>query len=217
MKKKICYLILLIFVGYVFFTGWTQLKVKPEYCGIVQSKISGIKDKPVVAGTFSWHWDFLIPGNAKINIFTIKPFNYEKSISGTISSGDAFSSSDLLGYKFNYTLTLSYTPEAIISLLKKNYISNQEDLENYMSNAADYLCQSATNYYLKRVQTDPNFKPENIKRDDIIKIVNSYSEFPDIDVVLISLVDYKLPNYPLYNKLLTENYYLSVSTDKNKK
>lgn len=211
MKKKICFIILLIFAGYVFFTGWTQIKVKPEFCGIVQSKLSGIKDSPIVSGKFSWNWDFLIPGNAKITTFSIKPFNYEKSISGTVASGDAFSSSDLLGYKFNYTLTLSYTPEAIISLMKKNYISNQEDFETYMSNAADYLCQSATTYYLKRVQTDPNFKPENIKRDDIIKVINSYKEFPDIDVVLISLVDYKLPNYALYNKLITNNFHLSIS------
>lgn len=205
MKKLICFIIIAVFSGFVFFTGWTQLKIKPETIGIVQSKIKGINEKPVVPGKYCWNWEFLIPGNASLKVFETKPFNTSKTISGAVANGDAFTGSDLLSYRFTYSLTVSYTPESVVNLIKNNYISNQEDFETYLSNAADYICQSATNYYLSKLTFDSSFKPEYIKRDELIKNINSYKEFPELDIVIISLTDYKLPNYPLYNKLQNQS------------
>ena len=82
MKNLICFLIFVIFCGVVFFTGWTQIKVKPDTIGIVQSKTGGINQKPVIPGQFSWHKEFLIPTNAEINKFKNQPFNTTKTISG---------------------------------------------------------------------------------------------------------------------------------------
>lgn len=209
MKKLICLLIIAVFSGFVFYTGWTQIKIKPETIGIVQSKIKGINSNPVVPGKYSWNWEFLIPGNAVLKSFDLKPYNSSKTISGAVANGDAFTTSDLLSYRFTYSITLSYTPESIVNLLKSNFISSQEDFETYLSNAADYICQSATNFYLSKLNFDSTFKPEYIKRDELIKNINSYKEFPELDVVIISLTDYKLPNYPLYNKL--QNQSINVS------
>ena len=206
MKKFFCFLLLLIAGGYIFFTGWIQIKVKPDTIAVVQSKIRGIINKPVISGNFTWYWDFLIPGNAKLNVFDLKPYNTEKTITGAISEGNAFTSGDLLSYSFTYSITISYTPDSIVKLLKDNHISNNEDLEQYLNNATASICQAATSYYLTKNKNDSSFMPEFVKREDLIKAINSYKDFPYLDVVIISLTDYKLPNKILYEKLMNENF-----------
>lgn len=201
MKNKIVFFILLIFSGFVFYVGWAQIKIKPGYIGIVQSKINGINEKPVVPGDFYWSWDFLIPTNAKLNVFELKPVNKTTKISGNFQSYDINGNyNDLLNYYFNFSISISFTPEAVVSLFKENYISNEEDLYQYLSNAADSMAQNAANYYLKRSKDDSSFNPQSLKRDELISAIASYKDFPEIDVTVFALTDFKLPNYNLYNK-----------------
>ena len=84
MKNLICFIILLLFAGFVFLVGWTQIKVKPGYIGVVESKTGGIDKDIIIPGSFSWHKEFLIPTNARINTFENKPYNCTKTISGKI-------------------------------------------------------------------------------------------------------------------------------------
>lgn len=201
MKNSLSFFILLLFSGCIFYLGWTQIKVKPDSCGIVQSKIKGIHDEVVIPGEFSWYWDFLIPTNAKLNVFTMKPYNSNKKISGNFQSYDLNGNySDYMNYYFNFSISLSYTPEALLNLLKENYISNNEDLVQYLENAADYIAQKAADYYLTRSASDSSFNPQSLKRDELILAISSYKDFPEIDVTILALTDYKLPNYNLYNK-----------------
>ena len=41
-------IIILIFAVCVFFAGWIQFYVKPGNCAIMQSKTSGIYEKPII-------------------------------------------------------------------------------------------------------------------------------------------------------------------------
>lgn len=201
MKNKIVFFIFLILSGFIFYTGWTQIKIKPGYIGIVQSKMKGINEKPVIPGEFAWYWDFLIPKNAKLNVFELKPVNKTTKISGNFQSYDINGNyNDLLNYYFNFSISISFTPEAVVHLLQENYISNEEDLYQYLSNAADSISQDAANYYLKRSMADSSFNPQFLKRDELISAISSYKDFPDIDVTVFALTDFKLPNYNLYNK-----------------
>lgn len=201
MKAKLTFFILLIFSGFIFYVGWTQIKIKPNSCGIVQSKIKGTSEELVIPGNYSWHWDFLIPTNAKLITFEMIPFNTNKSISGNFQSYDVNGTyCDYLNYYFNYSISISYTPEALLNLYKENFISNNEDLNAYLSNAADYMAQMASNYYLKRSSEDSSFNPQAVKRDELMAAISSYRDFPYLDIVIFSLTDFKLPNYNLYNK-----------------
>ena len=93
MKKFLaCVFILAVFSGVVFYFGWTQFRVKPDTIGIVVSKTHGIDDKPVLNGKFSWHWQFLLPTNAELRTFEIKPVNVTKEVSGCLPSGEAYAS-----------------------------------------------------------------------------------------------------------------------------
>ena len=58
----------------------------------------------------------------------------------------------------------------------------------------------AADYYLRRSMADSSFNPQSVKRDELISAIASYKDFPEIDVTIFALTDFKLPNYNLYNK-----------------
>ena len=58
----------------------------------------------------------------------------------------------------------------------------------------------AADYYLRRSMADSSFNPQSVKRDELISAIASYRDFPEIDVTIFALTDFKLPNYNLYNK-----------------
>ena len=202
MKKFLFIFLFLLIAGYVFVAGWTQSRIKPDSCGIVKSRLGGIKEKPVIPGEFSWHWDFIIPKNAKMEQFSMLPFSAEKKFSGQTPVNELYTVlyNENMNYSFDFSLSLAITPDAIIRLAKKNVISTDEDLKTYMNNIADYVCQLAANYYITKAQSDPNFKPESVKRSDLVRAIAINEEYPDIDIAVLALSDYKIPNYSLYTK-----------------
>ena len=135
MKKIISFFILLIFFGAVFFIGWTQIKVKPDSYAIVISKTSGVDPNPVIPGEFSWHWQFLIPTNAELKIFSINPVNAKKTISGSVTNPNSIQNID---YSFDFAISLtvlsvcsvSMTVMAIISLIENTVLIFLEKSKN---------------------------------------------------------------------------------------
>ena len=128
MKNFICFVILLIFAAFVFFIGWTQIKVKPGTVGVVQSKTGGIDKKPVIPGKFSWHKEFLIPSNAKLNVFDVKPYNGTKTINASRGGGNDF--------MITFQISLAYDPLIIVNLLEENKVSCQQDMELHATGPA---------------------------------------------------------------------------------
>ncbi len=214
MKKNIFIIILLLFTGTVFFLGWTQFKVKPDSFGVLVSKTGGIDEKPILPGEFSWHWEFLLPTNAQIKTFSINPVNTTKTISGNCSSGNIYSSlantADNFDYSFTYSISLTYSPEDVIDLLKENIISNQEDLNSYLNNAADLVAKMATDYYLKESENKKSFRVEYVRRDEITKEMQIYREVPFINIAVFALTDSKIPDFELFRKL--QSTYLTNQT-----
>lgn len=211
MKKFFLTVLFLVIGSVVFFRGWTQIKIQPDECGIINSIFTGTKQEAVQHGKFSWNWEMVIPKTAKFVKFPVKPYNTSKNISGSIPQAYLTATyNDLLNYNISYSISLSYTPEALISLYEKNYISDSEDLQLYLENAADSICQMATNYILNCSKIDSFFNPQTLKREDLILNSQAYKEFPDLDVTIFSITSYKLPNYALYNKLETEAFVNSL-------
>lgn len=212
MKKfYISLLIVAIFSAAVFYIGWTQFKVKPGQVGLVISKTDGVDDLPVINGQYSWHWQFLLPTNAQLKCFDLNPLNCEKTVSGSLPSGQTytsmFSGADSFDYSFTFSISLSLSEENLVNLYKANKISNQEDLGKYMSSAADSLAQLAANYYLQRLQANPDLIVESIRRDDILRNVKFYEDCPEFDVMTFALKNSKVPDFTLYKRL--QNSYLN--------
>lgn len=181
MKNFICFLIILIFGAFVFFVGWTQIKVKPGSIGIVQSKTGGVSKNLVIPGKFSWHKEFLIPTNAQIQKFEYKPYNGSKTITGKRYTGD---------YTFTFQISLSYEAELIADLLNDNKISNQDDFESYLDGVASYLAQRAADYILIKFNQDPYFSPQSLTISELVSALAFYKEYPDFDINVLAISDY---------------------------
>lgn len=200
--------ILAVFSGFVFYIGWTQIKVKPEQVGIVISKTHGINKEPVKNGKFSWNWQFLLPTNAQLKCFSIIPVNVNKTVTGQLPSGELYSalysSSDTFDYRFEFTISLTVYPEAIVELMELNKITDTEDLQVYLNGAADYIAQLAADYYLKKSQENQHFRPESVRRDDLLRSIQIYNEYPEIELSTFALVSSKIPDFALYRKFQSQ-------------
>ena len=181
MKNLICFLIVLIFAAFLFFVGWTQIKVKPGNIGIVQSKTSGISSKIIIPGKFSWHKEFLIPSNAQIEKFEYKPYNGTKTITGKRASTD---------FSFTFQISLSYEPELIADLLQDNKISNQQDFESYLEGVAAYLAQRAADYLIVKFNQTPYYSPQSVTISELVSAIAFYKDYPDFDINVLALTDY---------------------------
>ena len=206
MKKFLaCVFILLIFSGVIFYFGWTQFRVKPDTIGIVVSKTNGIDDKPVQNGEFAWHWQFLLPTNATLKTFHIKPVDAVKTISGALPSGEAYAAiygaEGLFNYSFTFDISLTVSPEAVVELMKLNKITDDSDLSVYLEGAAGTLAQHAANYILVKAQDNPDFRAESLRREEILRGIQIYKDFPEIDVSVFSIQTSKLPDYKMYKKI----------------
>ena len=206
MKKFLaCVFILLIFSGVIFYFGWTQFRVKPDTIGIVVSKTNGIDDKPVQNGEFAWHWQFLLPTNATLKTFHIKPVDAVKTISGALPSGEAYAAiygaEGLFNYSFTFDISLTVSPEAVVELMKLNKITDDSDLAVYLEGAAGTLAQHAANYILVKSQDNPDYRAESLRREEILRGIQIYKDFPEIDVSVFSIQTSKLPDYKMYKKI----------------
>lgn len=206
MKKFLaCVFILAIFSGVIFYFGWTQFRVKPDTIGIVVSKTNGIDDKPVQNGEFAWHWQFLLPTNATLKTFHIKPVESVKTISGALPSGEAYAAiygaEGLFNYSFTFDISLTVSPEAVVELMKLNKITDDSDLGAYLEGAAGTLAQHAANFILSKAQNNPDFRAESLRREEILRGIQIYKDFPEIDVSVFSIQSSKLPDYKMYKKI----------------
>ena len=206
MKKFLaCVVILAVFTGLVFYTGWTQFKVKPDTIGIVVSKTNGVDEKPVLNGEFSWHWQFLLPTNATLKTFHIKPFMTQKTISGTLPSGEAYASiynaQGLFDYSFTFEISLTLSPETLVELMELNKITDDSDMESFFEGAAGSLAQHAASYILGLSEGNPGFRVESLKREEILRGIQIYKDFPELDVIVFSVLNSKLPDYNMYKKI----------------
>lgn len=206
MKKFLaCVFILALFTGAVFYIGWTQFRVKPDTIGIVVSKTSGVCEKPVLNGQFAWHWQFLLPTNATLKSFHIKPVDFQKSVSGSLPSGEAYASiynaQGLFDYSFTFDIQLTLSPEAVVSLMQENKIADDSDLPVYLEGAAGTLAQHAAAYILNRAENNTAFRVESIRREELLRGIQIYKDFPELDVTVFSIQNSKLPDFNMYKKI----------------
>ena len=61
---------------------------------------------------------------------------------------------------------------------KENKITTQNDLSQYISNCADTIAQLDASFYLKKIQDNPNFRLESVKRDELLRAIKFYEDGP---------------------------------------
>jgi hypothetical protein len=203
-KKNIAEIIIVIvFAGFVFFLGWTQFKVGAGKCGVLISKTNGINSVPVLSGKFTWHWEFLIPTNAELRLFSLTPYTEKKSIQGMLPSSDVYSAvfdtHPDFSYKFDFSISGKVDPADIAELVKTGIISDSDSLKLYLDSAYSVLANKAAGFILDKIGTYSSYRAESLKPDDILNGIGAAEEWPYIIFTDFSIVSSKLPDYTLYN------------------
>ena len=197
-------IILLLFAAAVFYLGWTQIKIKPNHIGVVVSKTSGVSQKIAESGKFSWYWEFLLPTNAVLRPFSVLPYNFSKKISGQLPSADIFRNYSSLRPDFSYSadisITIEITKEQIVSLCKKNIISDQESLNQFMDKKASFLVEETEKKLLEYYLTENNSSAFYLDSRNIFADSAFYSQkdAEGIEVTAFSITNQKFPDGDLY-------------------
>ena len=148
---------------------------------------------------------FLLPSNATLKTFQIKPVSVQKTINGTLPSGEAYASiygaQGLFDYSFTFDILLTVSPEAVVELMQLNKVTDDNDLTAYLEGAASTLAQKAANYILTRAEGNPSFRTESLKREEILRGIQIYKDFPEVDVSVFAITSSKLPDYNMYKKI----------------
>ena len=96
------FIILLVFAGVCFYIGWITFLVKPGYCAVMSSKTSGIYEKPIMPGVFTWRWERLLPTNVSLETFDLAPFKSTQVVSGSLPSSKIYDEFSGVKHNFDY-------------------------------------------------------------------------------------------------------------------
>lgn len=200
--------ILIIFAAIIFFTGWTQFRIKANHFGILTSKTSGMSENPVEYGEFAWNWEYLLPTNVDLKIFQHTPYNIEIVKRGILPSSDVYRNSFSQKLDFSYSMTwnieLNVSQNNIIKLLKSNRIKNQEDLTEWISRALDHFTEKLTALILVEKESNPNMKPELLSSQELLRMAKIEADYPELEFLSVSISKTDLPDFSMYNKIRNE-------------
>ena len=209
MGKKIriffvCFIILVLFSGALFFIGWTQFRVKADTAGVLVSKTGGVNENVIEGGEFSWHWEFLLPTNAQLRLFSTKPVLVEKRISGELPSGSVYAglykNSPDFSYNFDFLISAAVSKDSLPSLVKDGSLTDQDSLEKYINYAADDFIRSAVQKLISLPGQSSVFLPETIDYDSLFKDIAVSSKYPGIEIRSVSVRNVRIPDCELYQK-----------------
>lgn len=199
-------IIIFIFALAVFYIGWTQIKIRPNHIGVVVSKTGGVSPKVAESGTFSWYWEFLLPTNAELRLYSVLPYHFTRKITGELPSAETYRAFSSFRPDFSYSADVSITVEiskkGIYELCKKNAISDQASLDHYMEKMADFLTEEALKTLNAHYSDDakPSQTPFYLDSRTVFSNSDFYTQkdFSEIEITEFSITNQHMPDADLY-------------------
>lgn len=198
------FFILLIIGSIVFFAGYLQFHVKSGNYGVMISRTSGIYEKPIVSGEFDWRWENIIPTNADIRVFNSLPYNSRQLVSGILPSSEVYKK--VLGenadfsYSATFKISLRMTPQGLVEEVKRSDLTTQQELNSILETKAAVAAKCVMEYFITK-ENPEEFSPHAVTQDEIKQIIyNNLSEFNQIEITDITVLDCKIPDLNLYRK-----------------
>lgn len=208
--------LLLIAGGVAFYFGYSPLKVAQDECGVLVSKTNGVCPTPIEAGQFRWDWQLLIPTNAEIRTFSLKPYTISKTKTGMLPSADVYSKQlkELpdFSYSFTFDIEVQINPSQCVELVKKSKIASDSDLNKKIESQIDSIIEKAIiliwDEYSK--ENNPIINLDSIQQ----KIISKYSN-SDLTITEFNIKTNKICDIKLYEqaKKMYSDY---ISTIENK-
>ena len=206
----ICFIILILAAGAVFFIGWTQFRLDTDSVAVLVSKTGGVSKNLIKPGEFSWHWEFLLPTNAKLKIFKMTPYSFRQKISGTLPSGDVYSNlyktSPDFAYNFDLEILLALSEDGLVKLVRDGRLEDQDALEDYLNHASEIVFKEAVNNIISKHNENQPLILELVDYSSLLGDIDISKRFPGVTIEKIDVRDVKVPDFALYEK--TREIYL---------
>ena len=205
MKKFSVFLIFLLILGGAgFFLGWGQLTVPPGSFGVMRSKTHGLESRTIQDGEFSWFWYKLIPTNAEVSVFTIRPVKRSIRSSGSLPSGQVYTSLAGLQADFSWEisgdLSFSLKPDYLPEITSRETIRDNDGL----ARVEEALAIRIENLVIDRLRA-------LIENEDIESLIFASSmpelereiqrAFPEIENISCIVQVARFPDFTLYRSL----------------
>ncbi len=206
LKKIFITLLVLIFAGAAaFYLGWVQFKVSTDACGVLISKTSGVYPKVIEKGVFCWRWEPLIPTNARLLTFKLKPQSFSKSISGTLPSAEVYAAqikgTPDFAYSFGLTISLAFTKSALLKKAGNSEITSDDDLYAGLEHIADRIAEKVAQYLITESAKDPAAIAINRDTEQVLSAIGLEDGSLDgAEITAILIKDAKIPDLNLYNR-----------------
>lgn len=196
-----CLFLLIIVAGFCFYLGYSPLKVSNDSCGVLISKTNGVDSTPIENGKFRWDWQLLIPTNAQIRTFSLKPYSFSKTKTGVLPSADVYSKQfkELpdFSYSFTFDIEIQNTANKCVELVKKSKIASDSDLKKSLEPEIENLINNALQIIWTELEKNPNSILDlNLIQD---KIIANHSK-ANFVITRFNIVTNKIPDIELYSK-----------------
>lgn len=203
MKKRHGFLLVFLLAAalFVFFTGWTQFKVPQGSVGVLVTKTGGTHPVLIESGKFSWNWEFLLPTNATLHVFSVKARKSSNTIEGNLPSariyGDALPSRPDFSYSIAIDMTARASSEGLARLFSDG-VEDDESLDAYLDSACAKVSQAAASYIIDRLSRGDSFRAESIGSDELLSAARAAKDFPDVVFADARVSSARLPDMALY-------------------
>ena len=205
MKKFAVFLIVVILLGGAgFLAGWTGFALPLGSVGVLRSKTHGVAPEVIREGEVRWVWYRLIPANAKVLPFMLKPVNGVVEASGSLAQGDVYRRFAGQGARFSWKLTCNYTfmlnDTSLPALVAEKNITNTEELDQYLAGIAVNLENMVQNYEITREIFEKSASPS------IEAAI--HAAFPEITGLNLLWETVEAPDFALYEtgKAMYQDY-----------
>ena len=85
-----------------------------------------------------------------------------------------------------------------IKNIRKKIEQEGKTLDEYLQNIATSIAQMSADYIINKIKTDENFSMEKLSRNEIVRSIQYQQKYPFVDLMVLSVENYKIPDYKAY-------------------
>ncbi|MDC7240131.1 MAG: hypothetical protein PQJ50_07200 [Spirochaetales bacterium] len=199
-KNVLSFIIFLGFAGFVFYTGWIQIRIPEGSYALAYTKFPGGYDSYLMTPeVFTWRWENLFPTNMTIHIIELDRQRAEYRQAATLPSGDLYGRYIREPEAFSYTVALDYSYS-----LKENSFTSLIEEGAYRASALEEIysdfetdCAGLITRHMDEILESGSPDPESLEKD-LISLISSM----DSRIVLhdLRVRDLKIPDRELYER-----------------
>nr|MCR4790524.1 hypothetical protein [Treponemataceae bacterium] len=176
---------------------------------VLITKTSGIKDKTICPGEFSWYWERLLPTNTKTRKFVLKPCIYETELVNELPSGQVYAEmiegNPDFSYEIDVTTEINMKPEGLPNFVRKTDAKTSDELNEYLEEVSEKIASDIVEYLLKESIRTGSADIFNSDLETLKKGIKAEKKYPDIEISQIEIESIVMPDIELYN-IAKQNY-----------